>query len=132
VANLASSLERVLRGRVADTMAVQKYDIRRPDAAGGGFEVRYWSPVHTPVVAPDGRLTYITHRVEDVTEFVRLQLSGTRHQQVTAELEQRTNQMQAEILARSDELQEANRALRAAGEAKNAFSRGSVTNCEAR
>ena len=30
--------------RVPDTMAVQKYDIRRPASEGGGFEVRYWSP----------------------------------------------------------------------------------------
>ena len=28
-------------------MAVQKYDVRRPEEAGGGFEERYWSPVKT-------------------------------------------------------------------------------------
>src|SRR5689334_17382075 len=33
--NLRASLERVLATRAADTMAVQKYDIRRPD---GTFE----------------------------------------------------------------------------------------------
>ncbi|HEX2808222.1 MAG TPA: ATP-binding protein [Kineosporiaceae bacterium] len=121
VANLAASLERVKRTRVADTMAVQKYDIRRPTSEGGGFEVRYWSPVNSPVLGSDGTLTYIIHRVEDVTEFVRLQLTDTRRQQLTAELEQRTDQMQAEILARSQELHHANRALRTAGEVKNAF-----------
>src|SRR5262245_51006208 len=40
VSNLRASLERVLRSRVPDSMAVQKYDIRRPDEQGGGFEVR--------------------------------------------------------------------------------------------
>jgi len=30
-ANLRASLERVLATRAPDTMAVQKYDIRRPD-----------------------------------------------------------------------------------------------------
>jgi PAS domain-containing protein len=38
VANLGSSLQRVLQNRVSDAMAVQKYDIRRPEAEGGGFE----------------------------------------------------------------------------------------------
>lgn len=52
-------------------MAVQQYDIRRPDADGGGFEERHWSPVNTPVFGPDGELAYIIHRVEDVTEAVR-------------------------------------------------------------
>jgi PAS domain-containing protein len=37
-ANLRSSLERVRRLCVPDTMAVQKYDIRRPAEEGGGFE----------------------------------------------------------------------------------------------
>ena len=36
VSNLRASLERVIRLKRADTMAVQKYDIRRPE--GGGFE----------------------------------------------------------------------------------------------
>jgi PAS domain-containing protein len=40
VSNLRDSLERVLQNRVADVMAVQKYDIRRPDSEGGGFEER--------------------------------------------------------------------------------------------
>ena len=56
----------------ADTMAVQKYDIRRPASEGGGFEERFWSSVNSPVLRPDGTLAYIIHRVEDVTEVVRL------------------------------------------------------------
>jgi hypothetical protein len=34
VRNLKASLESVLQNRVADTMAVQKYDIRRPGIRG--------------------------------------------------------------------------------------------------
>ncbi|NNN07291.1 MAG: PAS domain S-box protein [Elusimicrobia bacterium] len=67
VRNLKASLERVLKNRAPDAMAVQKYDIRRPESEGGGFEERYWSPVNSPVFGPDGRLAYIIHRVEDVT-----------------------------------------------------------------
>ena len=35
VSNLRASLDRVRRDRVADTMAVQKYDIKRPGAGDG-------------------------------------------------------------------------------------------------
>src|SRR5919204_2196259 len=66
VANLRSSLERVRRHHVPDTMAVQQYDIRRPDEEGGGFEARYWSPLNSPVLDERGELVYIVHRVEDV------------------------------------------------------------------
>jgi signal transduction histidine kinase/ActR/RegA family two-component response regulator len=114
VGNLRASLDRVRRGRVPDTMAVQQYDIRRPDAEGGGFEVRYWSPLNTPVLGADGEPAYIIHRVEDVTEFVRLQERGTQQQQ-------RNDRMEREILRRSKELQEANRQLRAADAAKSEF-----------
>lgn len=65
--NLGASLQRVIEHRRPDTMAVQKYDIRRPD---GTFEVRYWSPVNSPVFGAGGELTYIIHRVEDVSELV--------------------------------------------------------------
>ena len=68
VGNLRASLDRVRTTLVADTMAVQKYDIRRPDAEGGSYEERYWSPVNSPVLDASGRLLYIIHRVEDVTE----------------------------------------------------------------
>jgi len=52
--NLRASLERVLATRAPDTMAVQKYDIRRPD---GSFEVRYWSPKNIPVLSDGGDVT---------------------------------------------------------------------------
>src|SRR5262245_19882285 len=70
--NLRKSLDEVLRTRKPSTMAVQKYDIRRPESEGGGFEERYWSPLNSPVLDAQGRVTRIIHRVEDVTDFVRL------------------------------------------------------------
>ena len=71
VSNLRASLTRVLQHRLPDAMAVQRYDIRRPDTAGGQFEERYWSPINTPVFSPNGEIAYIIHRVEDVTERKR-------------------------------------------------------------
>jgi signal transduction histidine kinase/ActR/RegA family two-component response regulator len=107
VANLRASLERVRDRCVPDTMAVQKYDIRRPEAQGGGFDVRYWSPRNSPVLDDYKRIKYIIHRVEDVTEFVRLQ--------------QREGEQEREIIRRAQELQRANEKLRAANSAKNEF-----------
>jgi signal transduction histidine kinase/CheY-like chemotaxis protein len=107
VRNLSASLKRVRLQKVPDTMAVQKYDIQRPDDEGGGFEERYWSPKNTPVLDEDGEVAYIIYRVQEVTEFVRLSEKGS--------------EQEAEIFLRGQELQELNRQLRSAALAKNEF-----------
>ena len=71
VQNLRKSLNKVLSARQPDEMAIQKYDVRRPAEEGGAFEERYWSPLNTPVFNDKGEITYIVHRVEDVTERMR-------------------------------------------------------------
>jgi signal transduction histidine kinase len=76
VRNLRASLRRVLELRRPDPMAVQKYDIRRPVGEGGGFDVRYWSPLNLPVLDETGDVAWIIHWVEDVTEAVRLKAEG--------------------------------------------------------
>jgi PAS domain S-box-containing protein len=103
-ANLRSSLKRVLADGRPDTMAVQKYNIRRPASEGGGLEERYWSPVNAPVFGPDGRMLFIVHRVEDVTELSRANRA----------LERQGETMRLEATLRDQELQEANRRLREA------------------
>lgn len=67
---LRASLERVIRTRAPDRMAITQYDIPRPASQGGGFEVRYWSPLNTPVLDEHGEVIYIIHQTEDVTEQV--------------------------------------------------------------
>ena len=114
VRNLRASLQRVMQNRTADAMAVQKYDIRRPESAGGGFEERYWSPVNSPVFEADGQIAYIIHRVEDVTEFVRLKQAGMEQHKLTQELKTKTSQMEAEIYLRAQEVQNTNRKLETA------------------
>jgi PAS domain S-box-containing protein len=71
--NLRASLLRVLLHMRRDVMPVQRYPIRRPAAQGGKFEERYWSPVNSPLLGDDGRVTHIIHHVEDVTAVVRLE-----------------------------------------------------------
>ena len=105
VHNLRASLEAVLRTGRPDVMAIQKYDIRRPD---GSFEERHWSPINTPVTGADGAVEFIIHRVEDVTEFVRAT------QRSAAEME-------TELFNRARELRELNRTLQRQEDAKNRF-----------
>jgi signal transduction histidine kinase/CheY-like chemotaxis protein len=120
VANLRASLERVLRGRVSDTMAPQKYDIQKPAEEGGGFEVRWWSPVNSPVLDRAGRLTHIVHRVEDISEFVRL-TEETERARSESPSRHEVEAIEAEIFRRSRELHDVNAQLRHATEAKNEF-----------
>jgi len=73
VANLLkASLARVIEQLRPDTMAVQKYDMHGREPDGAGFELRHVRPVNTPVLNARGQLAYVIHRVEDVSELVRL------------------------------------------------------------
>jgi PAS domain S-box-containing protein len=76
VGNLRASLLRALATKTPDTLPPRKYDIPRPEAEGGGFEERYWSPINTPVLSPEGEVRYLLHQVEDVTEGERLNQLG--------------------------------------------------------
>jgi PAS domain S-box-containing protein len=98
VANLRASLARVLAHGRADTMAVQKYDIRRPDSEGGGFEERHWSPVNSPVLGEDGTVEYIVHAVEDVTDVVHLKLQAEEHDKTVQELSIRSEARFSQLL----------------------------------
>jgi signal transduction histidine kinase len=109
VKNLSASLNRVLKTKSPDTMAVQKYDIRRPLSEGGGFEERYWSPLNSPVLGKNMEIQYIIHRVEDVTEFVHLKKSGSEQLKLMEELRTHAGEMEIEIYRRAQEIQEANK-----------------------
>jgi signal transduction histidine kinase len=62
---------------------------------------RFWSPVNSPLLGPDGALAYIIHRVEDVTEFVRLKQRGTEQDRLAEELKTRAGAMESEIFRRA-------------------------------
>jgi signal transduction histidine kinase len=113
VSNLLASLNRAIAHKRADKMAVQKYDIRRPEADGGGFEVRYWSPVNTPVLDANGELVYIIHRVEDVTELVH-------SNKVMREKDAIAQTLQTEILRTTGELAAVSKLLNGEQEARAA------------
>ncbi|MFF8835619.1 PP2C family protein-serine/threonine phosphatase [Streptomyces sp. NPDC015130] len=103
--NLSASLQRVAATGERDTMALQRYDVEdltRP----GVWEERYWSPVNVPVLAPDGTVALLLHRVEEVTELIKARggRPGGDHAQV----------LEAELYTRARELQEVNERLRKA------------------
>ena len=110
--NLRASLNRVLQQRGPDAMAVQKYDIRRPESEGGAFEERYWSPVNSPLFGKDGNIAYPIHRVEDITEFIFLKQRGYEQHHATQELQSRALEMEIEIFQRAQQIQEVNNQLR--------------------
>lgn len=68
VNNLGISLQTVLHTKRPHAMAIQKYDIRRPN---GIFEERFWSPLNKPVLNDKGEVVYLIHSVVDVTERLR-------------------------------------------------------------
>jgi signal transduction histidine kinase/CheY-like chemotaxis protein len=107
--NVRESIRRAVKNRKADTMAIQKYDVQKPD--GGGFEVRYWSPIHMPVLGPDNEVRYIIHRVEDVTAFVKLQrsLKATTDKKGGGEI--KVDPLALEVYLRAQEVHEAQRSL---------------------
>jgi signal transduction histidine kinase len=116
VRNLRISLENVLKTGAADSMAVQKYDIRRPASEGGGFEERFWSPRNNPIFDANGKLTYIIHQAEDVTDFIRLKQKDVEHQKVTEYLQEGKEKAEAEIFLRAQQIQETHRELARAHE----------------
>jgi signal transduction histidine kinase len=115
--NLRASLERVIATRAPDTMAVQKYDIRRPAEDGGGFEERFWSPLNTPVVTPSGDVAFIIHRVSDVTELMQARGLGERQRAA----------LEMELVEQSRHLDAANQKLRAANDRLSELDRAKTT-----
>ncbi|MCW8097954.1 hybrid sensor histidine kinase/response regulator [Streptomyces tauricus] len=114
VANLRRSLETVVGTARTDTMALQRYDI----PAGGdtddgtGFVERWWSPVNTPVLDAEGRVSHIIHRVEDVTEFVLVRRAGREKERAAAEARTRAEGMEIDLFVRAREIREVNEQLR--------------------
>ncbi|MGY3676775.1 SpoIIE family protein phosphatase [Streptomyces sp. TE33382] len=102
--NLYASLRRVVATGERDSMALQRYDVEDPERPGV-WQERYWSPVNVAVLAPDGSVALLLHRVEEVTELIRAR--GARGGE-------RAPVLEAELYTRARELQEVNERLRQA------------------
>lgn len=106
VDQLRSSLQDVIKKATIQTMPVVKYDIRRPD---GTYEERFWSATHTPLFDGNGDVTHILQHTEDVTHIMRLQKREVENTEHNRRLQIRTNQVEAEVVKRVEELEEAYR-----------------------
>jgi PAS domain S-box-containing protein len=91
---LRVSLNHVLKYKTAHTMPDFRYDIRRPD---GSFEERYWCAVNTPILNSNKEITWIVHKVEDITEKTRLR----KHE---IELQRLNEELQEEVWAKNEQL----------------------------
>ena len=67
---LRASLDRVRRDRAPDTMETQKCFMPPPDIGRGTYEACHLRPTNAPVLDSRGRLCYIIHALEDVTDQV--------------------------------------------------------------
>jgi len=101
---LRESLQRVLDTGRADSIAFLPYPIPLPLSAGGGFEMRYWSCNHTPLLDDAGRAVMVVQNTVDVTELQRLKqiAYGPGGEPAPGE---------TDILQRAQEIQAANRNL---------------------
>jgi PAS domain S-box-containing protein len=114
--SLRASAQRVLRTRTPDTMATQKYSIVPIESEGGNSEERYWSGVNYPVFDETGQITFIIHRMEDVTELVRLQQHQAEGEKTSEQLRTKATRLEKKLFVRACDLEAANENLRAANE----------------
>lgn len=84
-----------------------RYDLPTPDRPGHS-DRRFWSTVNAPLLGPDGEVSLIMHRIEDITAFIE-QLGEPPS---AADGPTRFLEIEGEVYARSSELQEVNRQLR--------------------
>lgn len=109
--NLRASLDRVRASRQPDTVAVRRYDL---GPLGAEPDTRYWSLANVPVLGTGDRLDYIIHWLDDVTDLVGR--AGEQDWAIPPPGGAGARTVAA-LLARTRELQEANRALELANEA---------------
>jgi PAS domain S-box-containing protein len=98
---LLNSFERVLRTGERDEIALIRYDIELPS---GGYEERYWSATHTPLLDA-GQIAYILQHTVDVTELHRLRTFAAEAGHYARE--------ETGIFQRANAVQEANQTLAA-------------------
>src|ERR1043165_2965083 len=64
---LGASLARVLAERASDTITVDEASVRRLIPEGTD---RRFKAINSPLFGPTGEVTYVLHRIEDITEGI--------------------------------------------------------------
>ncbi|RYF19731.1 MAG: response regulator [Oxalobacteraceae bacterium] len=113
--NLRASLAHVAATGTFHRMALQRYDIRRPD---GTFDERWWQPFNAFVPGANDRGAYILHTVEDVTASVQerraaadaLNAERDRRHAISESMDERTAELHQAVIALREEAAERKRA----------------------
>lgn len=71
---LRASFDAVLATGRPDTLAYLPYPIPKN---GGGFENRYWTAIHVPLLNNEGQVAFVMQNTVDVTEFARIRAAST-------------------------------------------------------
>jgi PAS domain S-box-containing protein len=112
--NLRASLNRVLQNKVADAMAVQKYDIKNTE---GVFKEKSWSPYNVPVLDNEGNITAIIVKTVDVTTLIEEKEIQIKQSSLIEDLKEQLKTL--EIYKRAQQIQDINVSLRESVKAKS-------------
>ena len=104
---LRQSLERVLATGTPDVIAFIRYRVPRAEDGDGEVEDRFWSATHTPIFDEQGSVAFVLQHTVDVTGLQRLPAAGFHPAATVGD----TTQMEAGVLERAREVQEANQSL---------------------
>ena len=105
VSRVQLSFEKARDTGEPDTMPVQKYDIADP--ATGELGERYWSLISVPVLDRDGVTRLLLQRAEDITEYVRERDRSEAERTQGTRWQRRAEEVEADLFARSQELEAA-------------------------
>lgn len=94
------SLLKVIEERRPHHLALVEYAIE----GTGGYDRRFWSATHVPILGPDGEVAFVLQNTVDVTELTKLRAKSA----LDGEPDRR---VAVEVLGRARAVQEANRSL---------------------
>ena len=108
---LRKSLERVRDTGRPDSIPLQRYDLPMPD---GSYAERFWSCRTVPILDGDD-VVLLLHRADDMTDYVRYRDDGRPGTDGPPDAD-RVQRAEADLFARTQELEQANAELLASSE----------------
>jgi signal transduction histidine kinase/CheY-like chemotaxis protein len=118
---MLASARQVIETGQPQALALLQRDLLQAD---GGFEVHYWTPHNSPLRDGQGRIVGVVHRLEDVTDYVRMRQLRAELEQQAQDLRQREAQsrrLAAELEVVNGEIATKNKLLEEASQLKSDF-----------
>lgn len=98
---------------------VQRYALRKDGPQAGEFEERYWTISDKPVKDESGKLLYILHRADDITEVVKFEKAARGEHLHEPSHDARSSLLAAEVLRYASDLRAENEHMREAQRVAN-------------